>query len=165
MSAGWDIILSEIFNGSIMTVFNLLKVLVPLMIIIELLMSYKLIEKLAVKLEFVSKLMGMKKEAIFPLLVGILMGVTYGAGTLIEINKNTPISKRDFMLIGVFMYVCHGIIETALLFGVAGASVIVVVLVRLLLAFIVTAILARTPYFKNLNVDISSNGIEEENTY
>lgn len=151
MSAGWDIIAMEILRGSLSTVVNLLKVLIPLMIIIELLMTYKVIEKLAVKLEILGKVMGMKKEAVFPLLVGIVMGVTYGAGTLIEINKKTPLSKRDFMLIGVFMYMCHGIIETGLLFGVAGASVIVVTLVRLLLAFVVTVILSKTPYFRNMD--------------
>jgi hypothetical protein len=160
MSAGLDVIFTEIIQGSLMTVFNLLKVLVPLMIIIELLMVYKIIEKLAAKLEPLCKIMGMKKESIFPLLVGVIMGVTYGAGTLIEINKKTPISKRDFMLIGVFMYICHGIIETGLLFGVAGASVIIVTLVRLLIAFLVTIILARTPYFNKMDSEVLTSAEE-----
>lgn len=154
MSASWDVILSEILKGSFSTVLNLLKVMVPLMIIIELLMVYQVIEKLAGKLEPLSKLMGMKKEAIFPLLVGVIMGVTYGAGTLMEINKKTPISKRDFMLIGVFMYICHGIIETGLLFGVAGASVIVVTIGRLLIAFCVTVMLSKTAYFKKMDREL-----------
>ncbi len=165
MTASWNVIIEEIFHGSIMTILNLLKVLIPLMIIIELLMVYNVIEKVASKLEFLSKLMGIKKETLFPLLVGVVMGVTYGAGTLIEINKKTPISKRDLMLLGVFMYICHGIIETGLLFGVAGASIIVVTVVRFLLAFLVTIVLARTSYFKNMDGEIVSNEIKEESTY
>lgn len=165
MTASWNVIIEEIFHGSIMTILNLLKVLIPLMIIIELLMVYNVIEKVASKLEFLSKLMGIKKETLFPLLVGVVMGVTYGAGTLIEINKKTPISKKDLMLLGVFMYICHGIIETGLLFGVAGASIIVVTVVRFLLAFLVTIVLARTSYFKNMEGEIVSNEIQEESTY
>nr|WP_280634507.1 nucleoside recognition domain-containing protein [Clostridium aminobutyricum] len=137
---------------------NLLKVLIPLMIIIELLMVYQIMEKVAVKLAPLSKMMGMKKETIFPLLVGVIMGVTYGAGTLIEMNKKTPISKKDLMLMGVFIYLCHGIIETGLLFGVAGASIIVVTFVRLLIAFAVTVILSKTPYFRKMDTeDLTGN--------
>ena len=102
MSASWDIILSEILRGSLSTVLNLLKVMVPLMIIIELLMVYQVIEKLAAKLEPLSKLMGMKKEAIFPLLVGVIMGVTYGAGTLMEINKK-PLFPSEILCSSAFL--------------------------------------------------------------
>lgn len=150
MSADWGIILHEIIFGIISTIFNLLKVLIPLMIIVELLMVYKVLEKLSAKLEFLSSIMGMKKESIFPLLVGVVMGVTYGAGTLIEINKQTPISKKDYALIGIFIFLCHGMIETGFLFAVNGASVIVVTVGRLLIAFLVTVIAARLPMIKRM---------------
>jgi len=96
------------------------------------------------------KPMGMSRDAIFPLLVGTVMGVTYGAGTLMELNERKPLSKKDFALIGVFMYLCHGIIETGFLFGINGAHVFVVVVVRLLIAFFVTCIAARLPYFRKM---------------
>ncbi|MEG0392845.1 MAG: nucleoside recognition protein, partial [Anaerovoracaceae bacterium] len=110
--------------------------------------TYNILEKISKKLEFIGKPMGMSKDAIFPLLVGVFIGVTYGAGTLMELNERKPLSKKDFALIGVFMYICHGIIETGFLFGVNGASVLVVTVGRLLLAFIVTCIFARLPYIR-----------------
>ena len=150
MSASFDIILNEMLTGAIATTFNLLKVLIPLMIIVELLMVYHIIEKFATKLEGLGKIMGMSKNAVFPLLVAVFMGVTYGAGTIIEINKRTPLSRKDMALVAVFMYLCHGIIETGFLFYVAGANVLVVTLGRLFFALIVTMIAARLPYFKNM---------------
>lgn len=150
MSATFEVMLNEMITGSIATIFNLLKVLVPLMIIVEILMVYKVIERLAMKMEGFAKIMGMSKDAIFPLLVGVFMGVTYGAGTIIEINKQTPLSKKDMALVAVFMYLCHGIIETGFLFYVAGANVFVITIGRLIFALVVTMIAARLPYFKNM---------------
>lgn len=148
MSASAGVILNEIFFGCIGTVLNMLKILVPLMIIVEILMVYNIMEKVADKLQFLAGALGMEKQSIFPLLVGVVMGVTYGAGTLIEINRKTPIPNRDYLLIGIFMFLCHGIIETAFIFGVAGANLFAVTFGRLLIAFLVTAAAARLPAFR-----------------
>ncbi len=150
MSASAGVIIHEIFFGCISSVINMLKILVPLMVVVEILMVYNVMEKLADKLQFIAGSLGMKKQSIFPLLVGVIMGVTYGAGTLIEINRQTPIPKKDYMLIGIFMFLCHGIIETAFIFGVAGANVIAITIGRLAIAFIVTALAARLPVFKKM---------------
>ena len=152
MSGSASVILQEIFFGCISTAINMLKILIPLMIIVEILMVYHVMEKVADKLQFLAGALGMQKQSIFPLLVGVVMGVTYGAGTLIEINRKTPIPKRDFALIGIFMFLCHGIIETAFIFGVAGANLLAVTAGRLIIAFAVTAIAARLPFFNRLEI-------------
>jgi len=151
MAATWDIILKEMIMGSLSTMLNLLKVMIPLMITIQLLMVYNVIEKLANKLEGLGRIMGMSKNAMFPLLVALVMGVSYGAGTIIELNRASPMSKRDLALIGIFIFLCHGIIETGMLFGVAGASVLTVTAGRVLIAFSVTMLLARTPILRDLD--------------
>jgi len=143
----------DIFFGSISIIINFFKILIPLMIIVEILMAYKLIEKLSNKLEFLAKALRMEKQSIFPLMVGVFMGLTYGAGTLIEINRKTPIPKKDFILIGVFLFVCHGIIETSMIFAVAGANIWVVSIGRLFLAFIITVVAARIPIINRIGHD------------
>ena len=150
MDAPMKEILQEMLFGSLSTALNMLKILIPLMIIVEILMVYNVMEKLANKLQFLAKTMGMKKQSIFPLLVGVVMGVTYGAGTLIEINRQTPIPKKDYALIGVFMFLCHGIIETAFIFAVAGANIFMITFGRLLIAYGVTVLAARLPYFRRM---------------
>lgn len=150
MSAGLDVILREMLTGSLSTIISVMKVLIPLMIIVEILMVYKVIERLAGSLEGIGRILGMSRNAIFPLLVGVVMGVTYGAGTIIEINKRTPLSRKDMALVAVFMYLCHGIIETGFLFYMAGANVLVVTLGRLLFAFLVTMLAARLPHFRKM---------------
>ena len=156
MSESWANIGMEMARGCITTVFNLMIFLVPLMIIIETLMHFNIMEKLAGRLEGLAKLMGMSKNAMLPLLVGFFMGVGYGAGTFIEVNKRTPISKRDMVLVGIFMFLCHGIIETGMLFGVAGANVLVITVGRLLFALLITIVLSRTPFIRNIDSSVPS---------
>ena len=153
MSASVGVMIHEIIFGGLSTALNMLKILIPLMIIVEMLLVYNVMEKVADKLQFLAGALGMEKQSIFPLLVGVVMGVTYGAGTLIEINRKTPIPKRDFALIGIFMFLCHGIIETAFIFGVAGANIAAVTVGRLAIAFIVTAAAARVPMIKRMKSD------------
>lgn len=136
-------ILLEILTGSVGIILGLLKVLIPLMIFVELLMVFKVMEKLTEKLSFLSRLLGIQNQSLFPLLVGVIMGITYGAGTLIEINQRTPIPKRDLTLIAVFLFLCHALIESAMVFSVAGANILVVSLGRLVVAFLVTIAVAR----------------------
>ena len=150
MSQSWSFILDEMLHGSLNTILNLLKVLVPLMVIIELLITYNVLERISVRLEFLGKPMGVSRKAMFPLLVGVVMGVTYGAGTLIELNKENPLGRRDFLLIGIFMVLCHGIIEAGILFGMIGANVFIVVGLRLLIAFVITCFCAWLPYFRRM---------------
>lgn len=128
----------------------MLKILIPLMIIVEILMVYNVMEKVADRLQFLAGALGLQKQSVFPLLVGVVMGVTYGAGTLIEINRKTPIPKKDYALIGIFIFICHGIIETGFIFGVAGANVLVITVGRLLIAFAVTAVAARLPVIRRM---------------
>lgn len=150
MSASLATILHEILFGGISTALNMLKILVPLMIIVEILMVYNIMERVADHLQFLAGALGLQKQSVFPLLVGVVMGVTYGAGTLLEINRKTPIPKKDYVLIGVFIFICHGIIETSFIFGVAGANLIVITLGRLAIAFAVTAAAARLPMIRDM---------------
>jgi hypothetical protein len=132
--------------GTLSLVLGLLKVIVPLLVGIELLLTYHVVEKIAPKLAWFCRLLGIGKDAVIPLLVGLLLGVTYGAGALVEINSRNPLSKRDLTLLGIFLFSCHGIIETTYLFAMAGASAIFVSAVRVLIAVVVTMVAARLPF-------------------
>jgi hypothetical protein len=140
----------DILLGSLTIILNFLKILIPLMITVEILVTYKVIEWLSNKLQLLSKSLKIQKQSIFPLLIGLFLGITYGAGTLIEINDRTPIPKRDFVLIGVFLFICHSLIETTLIFSVAGANTWVISLGRLFIALVVTFIAARLPMIDRL---------------
>lgn len=150
MTASWDLILREILTGALQTVFTLLKVLIPLMIAIEFLWAYKIMDKLARRLTGLARFLGIEAMTMLPLLVTTFMGVSYGAGALIELNRANPIPKRDIILIGVFFFICHALIETTAIWGAAGASVWIVSVLRLAAAAAAMIIAARLPWIRAL---------------
>ena len=72
----------------------------------------------------------------FSLVVGIFLGITYGAGILIDEAKSGAISKADLFYIGTFLMICHAIIEDTLLFVIFGADFTMVVVIRTIGAII-----------------------------
>lgn len=81
-----------------------------------------------------------KVNSAFSITIGIILGITYGAGILIsEYEKNT-LTKKEILYIGTFLMICHAIIEDTLLFVIFGANFWVIVLLRVIFAFIFAAI-------------------------
>ena len=73
----------------------------------------------------------------FSLTVGIFLGITYGAGILIEEAKSGSIKKVDLFYIGTFLMICHAIIEDTLLFVIFGADFTMVIIIRTVAAIVI----------------------------
>ena len=82
----------------------------------------------------------------FSIMVGMLLGITYGAGILISESSN--LKKNDIFLIATFLMICHAIIEDTLLFVIFGADFTMVIAFRLVWAILLTYILTRIYNYK-----------------
>ena len=78
-----------------------------------------------------------KVSMSFSLLTGSILGVTYGAGVLINESQSGNMSKRDLFYITTFLMIFHAIIEDTLLFVIFGANAWLMVSIRLMLALVV----------------------------
>jgi hypothetical protein len=74
----------------------------------------------------------------FSIVVGIILGITYGAGILIQEAKSGAISKKDLFYIGTFLMICHAIIEDTLLFVIFGADFTMVIVIRTIAAIVLS---------------------------
>ncbi len=72
----------------------------------------------------------------FTLIVGIVLGITYGAGILIRERRAGELSRDALLSIGTFLMVFHAIIEDTALFVLFGADWRVVVDFRLVAAMV-----------------------------
>ncbi len=79
----------------------------------------------------------------FSILVGIFLGITYGAGILINEVKSGNISKEDLFYIGTFLMICHAIIEDTLLFVIFGADFTMVLAIRTIAAIVLSYLLLK----------------------
>lgn len=73
----------------------------------------------------------------FNVLVGLLLGVTYGAGLLLNEEASTV---RSNLPTAFFLLLCHGIIEETLLFTMFGASALPVIVSRFATGVILSSI-------------------------
>lgn len=70
----------------------------------------------------------------FSIAVGVILGITYGAGILISEYEKGILDKREILFIGTYLMICHAIIEDTLLFVIFGANPWVIVSFRLFFA-------------------------------
>ena len=84
-----------------------------------------------------------KVNSSFSIVVGLILGITYGAGILIHESKTGNLNKADIFYIATFLMICHSVVEDVLLFVIFGANGWVVVTIRLFMAFLFSYILVR----------------------
>lgn len=70
----------------------------------------------------------------FSIAVGVILGITYGAGILISEYEKGILDKKEILFIGTYLMICHAIIEDTLLFVIFGANPWIIVSFRLLFA-------------------------------
>ncbi|MGI6659740.1 MAG: nucleoside recognition domain-containing protein [Dethiobacteraceae bacterium] len=131
-------ILHEALGTSLRTIGQLAMILVPLMIVLEYAKHFHLLEKLTRYLGWLPRSLDISQQAVFPLLVGMIFGITYGAAVIIDYARQGTISKRDMMLVGIFLAVNHSVIEDNLLFASLGANLYLLAPLRFLFAFLLT---------------------------
>ncbi len=83
------------------------------------------------------------KEAANITVIGATLGLSFGAGLLIDEVKQGHISKRDTLLVMSFLGLCHSVIEDTLLIVLLGADIMAILWARLVFAIIVIAIWGR----------------------
>ncbi|CAM3037940.1 hypothetical protein [Moritella viscosa] len=89
------------------------------------------------------KVLTIGKETTNVCVIGLVLGLSFGAGLLIDEARTGKISKRDIFLAVCFLGLTHSIIEDTILILLLGADLISILWGRLLFGFIVIAILAR----------------------
>lgn len=136
-------IIKEATIGSLDSVYSIAIIVIPIMIVLQLLKDYNALDKLTKPFQFISRLFNISKESVLPLLVGIIFGLSYGAGVIIQSAKEGNLSKRDLLLITVFLATCHAVFEDTLIFVAVGANGFLLLGFRLVAALIITYVLSK----------------------
>lgn len=91
---------------------------------------------------------GISGRGLIPLVTGIIIGLTYGAGVIIHSIRTSNVGKKEAFLILLFLSICHAIIEDTLIFVVIGANGFILIAFRFILAIILTYAIYRSKIFK-----------------
>lgn len=140
-------------------VLQLAMVVIPLMIVIQYLKDKHYLQRFSEKIAPFTKVLGIAPNASMTLVSGLVIGLAFGAGVMIQAVQEDGVSKKDATLVFIFLVACHAVVEDTLIFIPLGIPIWPLLLLRLGTAFVLTitvaAIWKRAEYLKRKEVLIS----------
>ena len=130
----WQVILREIITGGAHIAVLVPAIIIPLMIVLALLRDSRLLDRGVVFIQPVMQRLNLSNRVAFPLLAGLFLGIVFGSGVIISIANDGTLTKRDLILVLVFLGICHSIVEDTLIFAALGANWWVLLSCRFVLA-------------------------------
>lgn len=134
---------SELINLA-KNLFEVAFIIILLMIVIEILKTFKVLDLITNILKPVSKFLGISDNSIFPLVIGLILGLSYGAGLIIKSSQDGELTKKDLYLLIIFLVACHSVFEDTLLFVAMGANGWMLLSIRTITAIVLTFIVSRS---------------------
>lgn len=138
----WVQIAMEGVEKASLGIFQLAIIVIPLMIGIQILKDLAWLETFSRWMSPVTRMLGMKENTSTTLAAGLLFGLAFGAGVMIQAAKEDGVSKKDLYLAFIFLVACHAVVEDTLIFIPLGIPVIPLLLFRLGTAIILTMVVA-----------------------
>jgi len=129
--------------GALLLAAKLTLIVVPLVMLFELLRHLKLFRRSGRTVEPLMRGMGLTPAAAVPLFTGIFLGIAYGAGIIIKVAREKRLPPRELFLMGLFLATCHAVVEDTLIFVAIGGNGWQMLGIRIVLAVLMTALLAR----------------------
>jgi hypothetical protein len=130
----WQVILREIITGGAHIAVLVPAIIIPLMIVLALLTDSRLLDRGVVFIQPVMQRLNLSSRVAFPLLAGFFLGIVFGSGVIISFANDGTLTKRDLILVLVFLGICHSIVEDTLIFAALGANWWVLISCRFVLA-------------------------------
>ncbi len=142
--------------GSLKSIWSIAVIVIPLMLFMEIAKDLKILDFIGKLFKPITRLFKTQEQAAFPLAVGIIFGISYGAGVLIKSSQDGELEGKSLFIISVFLAACHAIVEDTLLFVAVGASGVVIITMRVMMAFVATLLISRI-------TNRSNGGYDERN--
>jgi hypothetical protein len=124
--------------GALKSYFNIVIIIVPVLMFIEIARDLNIIAWSARLMHPVTRHLKMADEGTILVAIGMIFGLTYGAGAIIQSARDGHLDKRSMILVAVFVSTCHALIEDTFLFSALGADIALVMGVRFMVAMILT---------------------------
>ena len=137
--AGW--LLEQ--GQMLVSIFVILAVLIAFLRLLRLVGLERL---MGVLLQPLMRIMTVSRDSANVTIVGLMLGLSFGAGLLIDEGRSGRISKRDMRVVACFLGLCHSVIEDTLLILLLGADIIPILIGRFVFSCLIIAFIARYLY-------------------
>ena len=142
VAEGWLAIGLEGVLSALSGILQLAMIVIPLMVAVQIMKEKNWLKVVAQMMAPLTRLLGIKENTSTTLASGLLFGLAYGAGVMIQAVKEDGVEKKDLYLAFIFLLACHAVIEDTLIFIPLGIPVWPLLLIRLITAIILTLAVA-----------------------
>ena len=118
-------------------------IILALIVLLRVLSAIGLERIMHIGLSPLLRVLGIGQAAANTTVIGVALGLSYGAGLLIRDLEKGAMSRRDSFLALCFLGLVHSMIEDTLLIMAIGADLSGILWARLLFAIVIAALLAR----------------------
>ena len=128
---------------SLTGIWQMAKIVMPLMIAIQYLRDFGWLEKISKSLAPAMRFLGLKENTSLTLAAGLAIGLAYGAGVMMQAVEEDGVSKKDITVIVLILVSCHAVIEDTFLFVSVGIPILPLFLIRVFVALTVAITASR----------------------
>ncbi|MGV3489308.1 MAG: nucleoside recognition domain-containing protein [Tuberibacillus sp.] len=146
---GWAAIVGSGVEKALLGILQLAMIVIPLMIGIQILKDLRWLDRFSKGMAPFTTFLGMRANTSTTLAAGLLFGLAYGAGVMVQAVKEDHVDRRSLYLAFIFLVSCHAVVEDTLIFAPLGIPVWPLLLIRLFTAVILTFIVSLV--WKNRN--------------
>jgi hypothetical protein len=131
--------LTWIWEGFVAGVMKVVSLwwLIPLFIGIQALKDSGWLERVSRRMRPILAPLRLPGEAGLPVAAGLAVGLTYGAGVILQVAAEGRLNRDELTVACVFLGICHAVIEETILFSTAGTNGLLLVTLRAVLAMVV----------------------------
>lgn len=129
--------------GALTSYVRIALIIIPVLIVIEVMRDLNLIPLFARLLKPLTRHFRIADEGTLLLAIGMVFGLTYGAGAIIQSAQDGHLDRTSLMVVGIFLATCHALIEDSVLFSAMGGRVAVIIGVRFVTASVLSYLVAR----------------------
>ncbi|GBE14130.1 hypothetical protein BMS3Abin14_00165 [bacterium BMS3Abin14] len=123
--------LGQVLVSNVMSLLRITIIVITLMLLVEISREFGLMDRFMNVLQWPMKTLGLHRKTAFVAAVGLVLGLAYGAGLIIDETKKSSISSREILATNVFLGTSHALIEDSLVFAAVGANLLWIVVGRL----------------------------------
>ena len=139
---GWGEIILLGLQKATFGVLQLALIVIPLMVIIQFLKERNYLQKFSNVIAPFTKIIGVQPNASLTLVAGLVMGLAYGAGVMIQAVREDGVSKKDTTLAFIFRTLFGNLQGGWKFLRTLGIPILPLFLIRISTAFILTIVVA-----------------------
>jgi hypothetical protein len=137
----WAVVLQGV-ESAFFGIIQLAAIVIPIMIFIQIMKDLKWLDVFSKWMSPFTKVLGIRENTSTTLAAGLVFGLAYGAGVMIQAVKEDGVRKKDLYLVFIFLVACHAVIEDTLIFAPLGIPLWPLLLIRLVTAILLTVAVA-----------------------